>query len=142
MKKIEDIKSIFLIFPIKCIDKNLTLLLNEKIKEIKYTILDKKPKNFDLYFVIFDNLLICNENNNLDLCLIAELLNINYEITSKYFFYLIKNKEMSSIVLKLKTNIINFFVLKNRYNAEGFFSLLLLSEDDNKLYCNLNCQGI
>ena len=135
IKKLEDIESIFLIFPIKDIDKDLTLLLNQKIYNIKYSILDKKDKTYGLYFSIFDKWLICNDNNNLDLKYIAELLKINYEITSKYFFYLLKNKDMNYIVLKIKKIIINFCleIQKDKTNAEAFCSLLLLSKDINKL---------
>ena len=98
MKKLEDIESIFMIFPIKVIDIDFTLLLNQKIEEIKYSILDKKSDTYDLCFSIFDRWLICNENNNLDLNYIAKSLMINYEIPSKYFFYLIKKQDMNFIV--------------------------------------------
>ena len=132
MKKLEDINSIFMIFPIKFIDKDFTLLLNEKIGKIKNTILEKKDKDYDLYFYIFDNCLFCNDNNNLDLNVVVDLLTINYDITSKYYFYLLKNEEMKSIVMKIIVIIFKFFLLKNKEdkaNAEVLISLLLLSHN-------------
>ena len=42
IKKVSDLKSIFDIFPIDEISKSFTILINKKMQEIKYIILDKK----------------------------------------------------------------------------------------------------
>ena len=126
MKKIRDFKSIFEIFPMKSIKQNFNLLINGKVKELILTVLDEKE---DINKVL-DNILICNYNNDLDLKFIVELLQINYEFTSKYFFYLLKNKDLEYIVSKIKDLIIEFFIQQTREgkaNAESLISLLLLS---------------
>jgi hypothetical protein len=74
----------------------------------------------------------------LDLTYIFNLIaSLNYVITSKYFFYLIKNQNLKTIFGKLKDLIIEFFVdqFKDKtnkgQNAESVISLLILCTDNN-----------
>ena len=90
MKKISYFKSIFDIFPRNNIDKDFTFLINEKIRDLIYTSLDEEEKNYDKLFQIFDNWFIINELNSLDLGFLKENLEKIYNITSKYYLYLIQ----------------------------------------------------
>ena len=138
VKKVRDFKSLFDIFPIKSIDREFTLLINGKFQDIILTALDDK---FEVLFEIFDNWLIINDYNKLDLGWVTEKLEINYDLTSKYFFYLLKNKNMNLITEKIKNLIINFFLKQNKEgvnNAESLISLLLIAPNNNFLLFFLN----
>ena len=138
IEKIIDIKSIFDIFPIKFIDREFTLQINNRLTKVLYLILEEKEENYNLIFDIFDKIFIINEYANLDLTYIFNLIaSLNYVITSKYFFYLIKNQNLKTIFGKLKDLIIEFFVdqFKDKtnkgQNAESVISLLILCTDNN-----------
>ena len=125
MKKVIDFKSLFDIFPLNSINNEFTPLINQKFKEIIYTALDIEPEKL---FEIFDNWLKINYNCNLNLESIIESIEINYILTSKYFFYLLKTKEMEFITKTIKHIIINFFLNQDKEginNAESLISLLL-----------------
>ena len=141
MKKIRDFKSIFDIFPPKLIDKEFTMLINGKFKDIILTVLDEQKENFEFLYKIFDNWILINDYNNLNLYDVIEQLEINYELTSKYFFYLLKAKEMQAITEKIKELIINFFLKQNQdggNNAESLISLLLIAPTNQYLLFFLN----
>ena len=106
IKKIRDLKNIFNLFSLENINKELNILINKKMDEIVYTVLDEKEENFTEIFEIFKNVLICNKKNELE----KKLYILNYNFTSKYFFYLLKNKRIQMIVDKIKQNIIDFFL--------------------------------
>ena len=133
MRKFKDFNSIFEIFPIKYFDYNFTLLINGKIGDLIYSILEEKEEVYDLLFKIIDNWFVCNEYNNLDLNYVSDLIELNYDFTSKYYFHILKNKKMQFIAMKIKNNIIRFFLKQNKEgnnNAESLISLLLLAPDD------------
>ena len=134
IKKIKDFKSIFEIFPIKSINKDFNFLLNGKFRDIIYTILDEKEENYNIIYEVIDNFFKCNNYNDLDLKYIFDLIQINYNFPSKYYFYLLKNKNLEDIISKIKSLIINFFLQQNMQqimNAETLISLLLLSPNNN-----------
>ena len=133
IKKIKDFKSIFEIFPIKSINKDFNFLLNGKFRDIIYTILDEKEENYNIIYEVIDNFFKCNIYNDLDLEYIFDLIQID-NFASKYYFYLLKNKNLEDIVSKIKSLIINFFLQQNMQqimDAEILISLLLLSPDNN-----------
>ena len=134
MQKIRDFESFFDIFHIDSIDKNFTFLINGKIDKLRYTVLDEKEENYEYLFDIFDKWIICNEKNRLDLNYVTDILKINYNFTSKYYFYLLKNVKMKYIVMIIQNNIISFFLEQNREgnnNAESLISLLIYAPDYN-----------
>ena len=131
MENYRDFKAIFEIFPIKYLNQNLAFLLNEKAKDNVYTLLDEKEEDYEILFDIFNQLIKVNEFNNLDLNYIVKLIQINYELTAKYYFYILKDKNMSLTVNNIKNLIINFFIDRNRegkISAESLITLLLLSD--------------
>ena len=137
IEKIIDIKSIFDIFPIKFIDCEFTLQINKRLNNVLYLILEEKEENYNLIYDIFDKIFIVNESANLDLKYIFNLIaSLNYVITSKYFFYLIKNPNLKNIFGKLKELIIEFFInqfndkANKGQNAESVISLLILCTDN------------
>ena len=134
MNKIRDFNSIFEIFPLEYFDKDFTFLINGKIQKLIYTVLDENEKNFELIFNIFDNWLICNNNNNLDFNFVINLIEINYDLTSKYYFHVLKSQKMKVVAMKIRNFIINFFIVQNKEgksNAESLISLLLLSPNSD-----------
>ena len=134
MKKIRYFKSIFDIFPRNNIDKDFTFLINEKIRDLIYTSLDEEEKNYDKLFQIFDNWFIINELNSLDLGFLKENLEKIYNITSKYYLYLIQNNDMKAIVRKIKDFIINFYIEQMKRGNNSYESIIsLLQCKDNEL---------
>ena len=137
MKKVLDFKSIFDIFPINSINKEFTFLINGKFKDIIFTVLDEKKENFEILYKIFDDWIIINHSCDLNLDYVVGLLEINYDLTSKYFFYLLKEEKMQFITRNIKNLIIDFFTKQNQEggnNAESLISLLLISTNEYRLY--------
>ena len=138
MKTISDLKSIFDMFPHKSIDQGFTFLINGKVDELKYTILDEAKDNEKNLFEIIDEWLLINFDNNCDLNYNCHVLEINYDFTSKYYFHIFKSKEMQLIVNYIRGNIIKFFLGQNKenyYSAESLIFLLLNSPNDQfRLY--------
>ena len=133
MQKVKDFRSIFDIFPLKYYDKPFAFLINGKINELRYTILDEKEKDFNVLFDILDNWFFINDNLELDMNYLVQTIEIDYNFTSKYYFHILKNKKMKDIVMQIKNSILFFFLRQNREgisNAESLISLLLLSKDD------------
>ena len=133
MKKVRDFYSIFEIFPMKSINRDFTLLINGKMNELIFNVLDEEEEKKDLIYNILNNLLTVNFYNDLDLKYIIELVQVNYDFTSKYYFYLLKNENLEYIISKIKNIIISFFLQQKREgkaNAESIISLLLLSTNN------------
>ena len=129
MKKVRDFYSIFEIFPMKSINRDFTLLINGKMNELIFNVLDEEEEKKDLIYNNLNNLLIANFYNDLDLKYIIELVQVNYDFTSKYYFYLLKNEKLDYIISKIKNIIISFFLQQKREGkatAESIISLLLL----------------
>ena len=136
MKTMSDLKSIFDIFPQKFIDQGFTFLINGKVDELKYTLLDEAKEKEKILFGIFDNWLVINYDNHLDLNYNCRILEINYDFTTKYYFNLFKSKNLQLIVNMIRVNIINFFLGQNNgnnYSAESLIFLLLNSP--NEQFC-------
>ena len=131
IENFKDLKVIFDIFPIKYINQNLALLINKKVNENIYSLLDAKEEDYELIFDVFNNIIKVNEFNNLDLVNIVKLIQINYDLTAKYYFHILKDKNMSQTTNTIKNLIINFFIDRNRegkISAESFITLLLLAD--------------
>ena len=130
IENLKDFKSIFEIFPFKYINQSFTLLIDGKVKEIMYTLLDDKEEDYELLFEVFTNIIKINEYNGLDLPDIVKLIQINYNLTSKYYFHILKDENMAITVNNIKNLIINFFLERKKegkLNAESIITLLLLS---------------
>ena len=131
IENFKDLKVIFDIFPIKYINQNLALLINKKVNENIYSLLDAKEEDYELIFDVFNNIIKVNEFNNLDLVNIVKSIQINYDLTAKYYFHILKDKNMSQTTNTIKNLIINFFIDRNRegkISAESFITLLLLAD--------------
>ena len=131
IENFKDLKAIFDIFPIKYINQNLAFLINKTVKDIMYTLLDEKEEDYELIFDVFNNIIKVNEYNNLDLGYILSLIQINYKLMAKYYFHILKDKNMSQTTNNIKNNIYNFFIDRNREGkiiAESFVTLLLLAD--------------
>ena len=141
MKKVRDFQSIFDIFHIKYIDREFTKLINGKMRDIIYSVLEENEKSYEKIFKIFDNWIIINIGANLSLDFVINLLLINYDITSKYYFHLLKSKEMQYYTNLMKDHILNFFMKQNREgnnSAESLISLLLMAPNEGFLLYFLN----
>ena len=141
MEKIKDFESLFDIFSIKDFDREFTFLINGKIRDVIYSVLEEKKENYEKIFKIFDNWIIINLNLGLDMNYVIEILEVNYEITSKYYFHLLKSKEMQKYINDLKNYILNFFLDQNKKgasNAESLISLLLIAPNEQFLIYFLN----
>ena len=130
IKKMKDIKSIFDLFSFENINEDFNKLINKKVDDVYLTVLDEQEKDYNMLFEIFKNLLICSEKNKLK----PKVYILNYDFTSKFFFYLLKNKKLQIIVNKIKQIIIDFFLQQNRKgkaNEESLISLLQLSPNND-----------
>jgi len=130
IQNIKDLQYIFALFSIENISKEFNQMINEKLERIKLTNLDSE-QNYKIIFEIYSNLLLCNDKNKLDLKLYQMH---NYDFTSKYLFYLLKNKKLEHIINKLKEEIINYILNQNKkgnLNEESLISFLLLSPNNN-----------
>ena len=128
--EIKYLQNIFDLFSIENIQNDFNILINIKFESLKNQILYEKEENYEEIFHVLKNLLICNDKNNMRL----NLHIINYNFSSKYFFYLLKEPKIENIVSKIKKNIFDFFL--DHYNIgeanqESLISLLLLSPDDD-----------
>ena len=141
MKKLKDFKSIFDIFPIREIDTNFVYLINAKINGLRYEILGEEDKNYNLYFKIFDNWFICNYNNKLGMQYLVNSIELDYDITIKYYFHLLKDKNMQFIKEAINCYIIIYFsnyIKKDFSDPEIIISFLLLVEDKSLIEFYLN----
>ena len=141
MNKIKDIQSIFEIFNIKDIDNELTSLINGIFRDLKYSLLEEKSENYEILYKIFNNWIIINKKWDLDFNFITNIIEINLDLASKYYFYLLKLNEMQLYTNILKNYIFNFFINQNgdkNKNAESLISLLLISPNDEFLIFFLN----
>ena len=86
----KDFKYIFDLFEIDKINKIFTTLIAEKFrdKDIEYSFLDEKEEDFITLFTIFQNILICEDRNNLTL---TTPVQVNYHFTSKFYLFLLSS---------------------------------------------------
>ena len=136
VKKVMDFKSIFELFPIKKIDENFVELINSKMSqdEIKHSCLYEKKENYNELFKLLKYWLEINYSvNEFDLAIPIKTIQLNYDFTSKYYFYLLHNEDdkvVPQYVLLVKNYIIDFFIEQtknNSANAECLIFLLLFS---------------
>ena len=140
---IKDFQYIFKLFSIENIDKDFNQMIINKIEPMKITDSDRE-NNSEIIFEIYSNLLICNDRNELELKL---YIIPDYEYSSKYLFYLLKNNNLINIISKLKEKIIDYFLKQNeegnldektlisllQSSPNNDFSLYLLNKMEHKL---------
>ena len=130
VNKIMDFKSIFDLFPFEKLDEIFVGLINEKMgkDELIYTCLNEKEENYIKVFEILEYWLKINYSvSDFDLQLPIKLIQLNYDFTSKYYFYLLQKKPIPKYVEITKNYIIDFFIeqtKENSVNAECLISLL------------------
>ena len=120
-------------FPPKCIDVDFTYLINQKVDDISFTILDELKENEKDLYEVLDKWLLVNYDNRLNLQYNVNILTLNYEFTSNYYFHLFKTKNMQIIVDMIKGYIMNFFLDQNnkqKNTAQALIFLLLNSPND------------
>ena len=130
IKKVKQFKYIFDLFSLDHINKDFNKLINKKLDDIFYQVLDENEEEYIYIFKVFKNVLICNEKNGLEL----KVYILEYNFTSKYFFFLLKNEKNQIIINKIKHIIINFFIDQNKKGKateESIISLLLLSPNND-----------
>jgi len=128
IKYIKDFQYIFELFSIENIEKDFNQMIIDKLEPMKIKDLDRE--NCDVIFEIYSKLLICNDKNKLNLKL---YIIPDYDFSSKYLFYLLKNNELKSIINKLKDKIINYFLEQHKKgyaNDESLIDLLLFSPNN------------
>ena len=133
VRTITDMKGIFDMFPPKFIDVNFTYLINQKVDDISFTILDELKENEKDLYEVLDKWLLVNYDNRLNLQYNVNILTLNYEFTSNYYFHLFKTKNMQIIVDMIKGYIMNFFLDQNnkqKNTAQALIFLLLNSPND------------
>ena len=133
IKKIIDLKNIFYILSTDLINIKFTILINEKVEQIKNTILDVNFEKYLYIFFIFDNLININIHHNLDIKNIIDILFINKYLSNEYFIYRLKNKFSNNekIVDIMKDRIFKINLeeyIKNK-NPDSFMELLINSDD-------------
>ena len=131
MKKIQDFGSIFYLIQKELFSRQFTIKINEKISELKYFALDEK-KNEKIIFSIFDNLLIINNYNSMDLNYIINQIEINYDLPVKYYLELLDNQKMADILVIIKGRISDFFIRQyndRKLTGEAIISMLLISKE-------------
>jgi len=141
MKKLRDFKSIFDIFPIEAFDIEFTFLINGKINEFFYLGINEKEQNYEIIFKILDKWIMVNNKLRLQMNYIIETIEINHDLTSKYYFYLLKTPEMQYYATLFQNSILNFFLNQNRRgnnSAESLISLLLIAPNNKFLIFFLN----
>ena len=109
VKNIKDYDYIFKLFPIKNIDNTFASIIKIRISknEFKYNLLYEKEEDYELIFTIIKNIFICLKDK-----IEIDFIKINYNFTSKFFKFLISNKndkDIISIVNKFKKEIIDYF---------------------------------
>ena len=90
--KITDLQSIFDIFPIDKIKTEFAFMINQKIKEIKYTILEVTKEKYDVLFNILDKFLYINLGNSFDVDIKEDLFS-KIDL-AQYYYHLINEKTM------------------------------------------------
>ena len=128
IKYIKDFQYIFELFSIENISKDFNQMIIDKLEQMVLKDVDKE--NCDIIFEIYSKLLICNDKNKLDLKL---YIVPDFEFSSKYLFYLLKNNKLKSIINKLKDKIINYYLDQNKKgyaNEESLIDLLLISPNN------------
>jgi len=132
IKKVLDFQSIFELFSLDKIEIIFIVLINKKIVQIKDTCADEKDENLKIIYKIFENIFRLNCNKDLDCYFGIEVVQINYEFASKFYFYLLEQKDLYEQVMEVNERIIDYFIEKtsnNTDNAESLISLLFLSPD-------------
>ena len=134
-----DLKSIFDIFPKKYIDEELIILINEKVVELKFSIIEEIKENEQNLFEVLDQWILCNFEKNKDLKTCVDFLEEISGLTPGYYFHLFKSREMNFIYNTIKNFILNFFMnqYKEKKNISESLIFLLLNSQDQKICLNI-----
>ena len=124
VNKILDLKFIFEIFCFESIDYSFTNLINKKVKEIKYSILDISEEKYVHIFDIFDNLLFINKDD-IDNIIIELFLNL--KISNQYCIYLLNKK--AEINESIIFPVINSTIALDIEHPDLLINILLNSKD-------------
>ena len=129
VNKISDFKFIFEIFSFKLINEKFTNMINTKLTQIKYTILDINDEKYVDVFDIFDNLLFLNKDN---IGKIIPEIFLNLKISNQYCIYLLNKKTEieESIIFPVITSTIS---LDKEY-PDLLINILLNSKDKYTKY--------
>ena len=133
LKTLSDLKSIFDIFEIKSIERGFTVLINGRVNELIYTLLDEDKENDEILFDIFDNWLLICYKNNLDLNFNTSIIEFNYDFACSYYLHFLNTPKMKSIMDKVKSQLINFMIKqiqKQKLNPELIIFLLQNSPNE------------
>ena len=133
MKTMSDLKNLFEIFPRNFIDKGFAFLINGIVDKLKYTILDEaqEKEKEKILFEVFDDWLLINNDHRLDLDYCCNILEMNYDFTSKYYFHIFKSENLQLVLNQIRKNIINFFLGQNNRNYFSAESLIILLENSH-----------
>ena len=114
--KIKDFQSIFNIFPFQTINEIFTSMINVKMSEIIYQILEMNIKEYEYVFGVFDDWMRINIKNFFEIRKPIEILFINYDIPYRYYIYLLKCKikEYDFILETMKDEIINNIFISSK----------------------------
>ena len=124
IKKIIDFKFICEIFTKKEINESFRFLINQRIKDIKFTMLDVSADNYIDLFNIFDNLLLINIDNIRN---IIDELFLNLQISNQYCIYLLNKKiEINELII---FSVLDAIITLNNHYPEQLINILLNSKE-------------
>ena len=105
MLKVKDLIDLLNLFPESEINKDFTTLINDKIITTIFSDDGYNNQKNNKYFELFENILILNFKNKLDLIEPIKLVQISlpYQFTSNYFFFLLQSKKITKNNSKNKT---------------------------------------
>ena len=130
INKILELKHIFELFPEDEFDKNLSILIKNKIQEISGTISNINPEQYVEVFQIFKTYLICLDKNKISIFIPL----INYDFNFKLIQYILQESQLKKVVNKYQDTIISFFLETNiDHNGieNDIVTILLLSENSD-----------
>ena len=134
-----DVNIIFEIFPNEYIKDCLLILINKKIDELIYSVLDYKDIDLVNSYSIINKWIFINYQNE-NKTELEKIGNTLYEIdkfTISYYFYLLKTKDNEQIINIIKKYIIEFF---DHYNKDKYLldENFLINIFKNSLYYDFN----
>jgi len=142
VRNIQSFKELYIIFDnfnTKEIDREFTLLINTLFSKFVSNSLDYSDNEYKNVFILFDNILIINNNNKLDLDNICSIFEVNYNLACKYYLYLVKNKNMKYIFDKLIKHIISFYmnILPKHIYSHYFLEFILIQHGNEIIFNNI-----
>ena len=135
MLNIRDFINLLNLFPFSEINKDFIILINSKVSEIINTCFNEDGSinsNDKQLFELFQNILIINNNNKLNVIESIQLVqnSLPYNFTSNYFFFLLQSKSVQKILPKIEKYIINYFIEQHKLGNTTIDSLIFLLQVD------------